>query len=252
MRCGETVLLGVVTNKNFLIDILDHPDFTSGKFSTHFIQQHPELTSRKAPAEKSLHHAAIAATLWMWHQRETDRVLLKHLPSGWRNNFYKMQEEKFAVQDQEITVLYRKLSEGFHMKIADKEYFAELFQATGNRITCEMEGHRKTFIIAQSAETLFIHDDGTGSVMLKMLPRFPEAEAEKVKGGYIAPMPGEVVKVLVQPGDKVKAGDPLVILSSMKMENTIEAHEEGIVEEVYVEPKQFVEAEMMLVKINSK
>ena len=63
-------------------------------------------------------------------------------------------------------------------------------------------------------------------------------------------LPGEVVKVLVKPGDKVKSGDGLVILSSMKMENTIEAFEDGVVEEVFVEPKKFVEAETLLIKIS--
>jgi biotin carboxyl carrier protein len=70
-----------------------------------------------------------------------------------------------------------------------------------------------------------------------------------MKGGYAAPMPGEVVKVLVKPGDKVKSGDGLVILSSMKMENTIEAFEDGVVEEVFVEAKKFVDADTLLLKI---
>jgi biotin carboxyl carrier protein len=64
-------------------------------------------------------------------------------------------------------------------------------------------------------------------------------------------MPGEVIKVLVKPGDAVKAGDPLLVMISMKMENTIEAHEDGIVEEVYVAEKGFVEADTLLVKINA-
>ena len=41
-----------------------------------------------------------------------------------------------------------------------------------------------------------------------------------------------MVDILVKPREKVKEGDPLVILSSMKMENTIYASENGVVEEV--------------------
>ena len=77
-----------------------------------------------------------------------------------------------------------------------------------------------------------------------------EAE-EKTPGSYNAPMPGEVVKVLVKPGAKVKSGDGLVVLSSMKMENTIEAFEDGKVEEVFVKAKDFVEADTPLVKISN-
>lgn len=62
-------------------------------------------------------------------------------------------------------------------------------------------------------------------------------------------MPGEITKVLVQPGDKVKSGQPLLIIVSMKMENTIEAQEDGTVEEVYVQEKAFVEAGMLMLKM---
>jgi biotin carboxyl carrier protein len=98
---------------------------------------------------------------------------------------------------------------------------------------------------------VFVHSDSTDSVTLKETPRFPDKTAETVKGGYKAPMPGEVVKVMVKAGDTVKAGDPLLVMISMKMENTIEAHEDGTVEEVYVTEKGFVEADALLVKINN-
>ena len=44
-------------------------------------------------------------------------------------------------------------------------------------------------------------------------------------------LPSQVIEILVSPNDKVKEGDPLVILSSMKMENTLCADQNGVVEE---------------------
>ncbi|UPT66942.1 MAG: hypothetical protein M0D57_21360 [Sphingobacteriales bacterium JAD_PAG50586_3] len=58
-----------------------------------------------------------------------------------------------------------------------------------------------------------------------------------------------MLKVLVEPGQKVSKGDKLLIMVSMKMENTIEAFEDGTVEEIYVADKQFVEADTLLVKL---
>jgi acetyl-CoA/propionyl-CoA carboxylase biotin carboxyl carrier protein len=55
-------------------------------------------------------------------------------------------------------------------------------------------------------------------------------------------MQGTIVKVLVEPGQKVKAGEVVVVLEAMKMENSILAHSEGTVEEVKVQPGQSVEA----------
>ena len=62
-------------------------------------------------------------------------------------------------------------------------------------------------------------------------------------------MPSQIIKVLVEEGQDVKSGDGLVILSSMKMETTIEAAEDGVVEEVYAEEGGNVEAGYLLLKI---
>ena len=48
-------------------------------------------------------------------------------------------------------------------------------------------------------------------------------------GGLTAPMPGKVVALLAQPGQKVDKGTPLLILEAMKMEHTITAPAAGTV-----------------------
>lgn len=70
-------------------------------------------------------------------------------------------------------------------------------------------------------------------------------------GGTVkAPMPGLVVKVLVEPGNPVAAGQGLVVLEAMKMENEIKAAAAGVVESVAVKPGQAVEkgAELVTLK----
>ena len=52
------------------------------------------------------------------------------------------------------------------------------------------------------------------------------------KGGLSAPMPGLVLKVLVRPGDKVRAHQTLIVLEAMKMEHNIEAPYDGTVKTV--------------------
>lgn len=49
-----------------------------------------------------------------------------------------------------------------------------------------------------------------------------------------APMPGKVVEVHVQPGDRVNAGDALVVLEAMKLNNSVEAPRAGVVQSVAV------------------
>jgi biotin carboxyl carrier protein len=62
-------------------------------------------------------------------------------------------------------------------------------------------------------------------------------------------MPGEVIAVLVKKGDLVKSGQSLLILSSMKMENTIAANADGEVEEVFVASGQRIKAGFTLLNI---
>ena len=56
--------------------------------------------------------------------------------------------------------------------------------------------------------------------------------ADAGPGSLSSPMPGKIVRVEVQAGDKVKKGDPLVALEAMKMEHVITAPADGVVESV--------------------
>ncbi len=64
-----------------------------------------------------------------------------------------------------------------------------------------------------------------------------------------APMPGLVVKVQVEEGDRVEAGRGLVIVEAMKMENELKAEAAGVVARIHVEPGQAVEKDQILVDL---
>jgi biotin carboxyl carrier protein len=64
-----------------------------------------------------------------------------------------------------------------------------------------------------------------------------------------APMPGKVVRVLVKPGDRVAARQPLVVVEAMKMENELRASREGTVAEIQVHEGMSVEAGALLLVI---
>ncbi|MDN6640613.1 MAG: biotin/lipoyl-binding protein [Tetragenococcus sp.] len=64
-----------------------------------------------------------------------------------------------------------------------------------------------------------------------------------------APMPGNIFKVLVQPGQSVKEGDTVVVLEAMKMENEIVAPADGTISAVHVKEGQSVEADDILFEL---
>jgi len=63
-----------------------------------------------------------------------------------------------------------------------------------------------------------------------------------------APMPGLILDLRIQPGDQVKAGDPLLVLEAMKMENVLKAPGDGIVKALKVKKGDSVEKGQVLIE----
>lgn len=66
----------------------------------------------------------------------------------------------------------------------------------------------------------------------------------------VAPMPGLIVRVHVQPGDAVEAGQPVVVMEAMKMENELRAQAAGTVKAVHAQPGKAVEKGTVLVELD--
>jgi biotin carboxyl carrier protein len=75
-------------------------------------------------------------------------------------------------------------------------------------------------------------------------------KTHQASGAIKAPMPGLVVRLLVEPGETVKPGQSLVVLEAMKMENELKAPGAGTVAAVTVKPGQAVEKGQPLVLLN--
>lgn len=76
----------------------------------------------------------------------------------------------------------------------------------------------------------------------KALARAQGASASAGGGKLSSPMPGRIVSVLVKAGQSVKAGEPVIIVEAMKMENELTAPIEGEVTSIAVGPDQAVDA----------
>ncbi|WP_019202551.1 acetyl/propionyl/methylcrotonyl-CoA carboxylase subunit alpha [Tsukamurella sp. 1534] len=94
---------------------------------------------------------------------------------------------------------------------------------------------------------------GAGVIRRKPKPRSRDRNAGVAATGdsVTAPMQGTVVKVSVEEGQQVKAGDLVVVLEAMKMENPVAAHKDGIVAGLAVEPGTAVTQGTVLLEIKS-
>lgn len=246
------VCLGMTTNQDFLLKIVENNDFQKGAYNTHFLKNNSSLYQGEAnPFSKNKDtFAAMAACLFDWQKREQQRTLLRSIPSGWRNNFYQCQKIIFLKKENiDLTLQYRYQQEKFTFFKNEEQHEVTLVQADQTQVRAEINGIQYLFKIAQNGSTYYIHNEQIGNTTLVQQARFPVKVTEKIKGGYEAPMPSQIIKVLVKQGQAVKAGEGLVILSSMKMENTIEAVEDGMVEEVYANEGANVEAGFLLLKL---
>ena len=95
-----------------------------------------------------------------------------------------------------------------------------------------LAGFRGAWAVSRRGIRWFATGPVGGSVTLVQRSRFPDPDAEAVEGGLVAPMPGKVLMVDVQPGDRVAAGQVLVVMEAMKMEHQITAPADGEVSEV--------------------
>ena len=76
------------------------------------------------------------------------------------------------------------------------------------------------------------------------IPVKPPSDTSKL---LISPMPGLIVSIAVDRGEPVKAGQELLILEAMKMENVLRAERDGVVEEIRVAPGASVAADQVLI-----
>ena len=68
-------------------------------------------------------------------------------------------------------------------------------------------------------------------------------------GAVLAIMPGQIVRVLVEPGQQVEEGEPACVLEAMKMENELHAGQSGTVKAVHVKAGDDVEKDQVLIEI---
>jgi biotin carboxyl carrier protein len=116
-------------------------------------------------------------------------------------------------------------------------------------VTAEVEpGAGKAAAEASDARKLAVAVRGEGFAMTVRDARaleVPAVAGKTVATGPVvvrAPMPGRVVKLLVRPGDEVKASAGVIVVEAMKMENELRAPREGKLKEYRVKEGEAVEA----------
>ncbi|MCH8813635.1 MAG: acetyl/propionyl-CoA carboxylase subunit alpha [Chloroflexi bacterium] len=241
---------GVTSNRDFLVNVLRHDAFLSGDTTTDFIERHNPAREREV-SDEEVRAAALAAALTVQQARRAEALVLTTMPSGWRNNPSAMQQVRYQCRGKEVVTEYvRHADGGFGYNVNGHTGELRIIASENGRIQLEIDGVQRTLAVVSADLNYWVHGVD-GEVQLIELPRFPEREREEIAGGYLAPMPGRIVAVHVEPGQKVSVGESLIIVEAMKMEHVITCAEDGVIMEVRVVVDEQVEAGQLLLVVDT-
>jgi propionyl-CoA carboxylase alpha chain len=244
---------GVITNRDLLVRILAESEFLAGATDTAYLQRHDpaDLGRPLLPPDAEPTHAAVAAMALQVLRRASAPVNAA-APSGWRNNPSQPQRVALNRRDKTHTVEYRFGRDAVDLSVDGKPLELELHSAAHHVIDATIDGVRRGYHVVIPPDLSMIDvDSPLGSSSFEVVPRFPDPSATLAAGSLVAPMPGNVVRVLIEAGSAVAKGAPLVVLEAMKMEHTVTSPADGTVSEVRVHPGQQVDAGTILAVVDS-
>jgi len=251
----RTQLHGVATNRDLLVRVLRHHAFRTGDVDTGFLDRRPEVFAPLLSAVDAVRISCLAAALAGAAARRAAAPVLGSLPSGWRNVPSGSQTTVYDGPAGPVEVGYRMDRHGelagWWVRAVDPEELdlAGLGQAPvvddhpptvvvaadDEKVVLDVNGIRLTFNVHRVGVVSYV-DSPEGSVALRELPRFPLPAPEAAEGSLIAPLPGAVRRVLVVPGQRVRAGELLLTLEAMKLEHPVHAPSAGVVASLPVHP----------------
>ena len=236
-------VVGVTTNRAFLQRLAGHPAFQRAELDTRFIEHHhDELFADRAPdaatyarvALQALDHLQGQASDAPWARRD-----------GWRLNAPRqvriaLTDPAHAAEasDSDAIVTVRaerpSASGDWQLSVNGERFQGQLQRLDGDAVAITLDDHRRRYLArherAADGDRLIL-GDAHGEVRLawRRLDAVDHGHHE-VDATLTAPMHGTVVALLVEPGQRVDKGTPLMVMEAMKMEHTLSAPADGHVE----------------------
>ena len=237
---AATQIVGVHTNVAFLSRLMADEAFAEADLDTGLIERRREtLLPAPVPATREALLLACAAVL----EQEKAASALTIDPwaerCGWRvdGSYRRMLSFQDSESVQEVLI---DMVDGVTSLTVDAERAAVEISSQTNGVasvlhvallmrssrvsgTVVRQGGRFDVFVSGKCETLTLKDP---------LASTGQAEADHA-GSLTAPMPGKIIAIEVKAGEKVKRGQALLVMEAMKMEHTINAGLDGVVENIF-------------------
>ncbi len=230
---------GLTTNIAFLSALASHPEFVAGDMDTGLIGRHIDsLTPAPVACTRARALAALVA-LGLWGQgARADGFTLWQPPA---------RDVRLTHHDQDITA---------RVTVNGRRDFTVALPEVTHRVVRRAGAWwldttlvKARVAVAGADITVFW---GNGYRFVRQDPLQRDSCRHGDGNLIVAPMPGLVRAILVQPGQAVAGGDRLAVLEAMKMEHALLAARDGVVAEVLVAPGAQVEAGAPLVRLKEQ
>jgi 3-methylcrotonyl-CoA carboxylase alpha subunit len=232
----DTHIMGLATNVAFLRRVVKSRSFAEADLDTALIEREQPALFATAPLPPVIAAAAVAA-----HVLAAEASLEDADPwsrrDGWRLHGGARRRLTLELLDQPLTVDLLRLHDGATaLQIGEERWPLQARSLGDARHDVQIGEQRLTATVFAHGERYAVFTDG-GSASLAEYDPIAHAGDGAAEGGRLtAPMPGKVVSLLAKAGEAVTKGQPLAVMEAMKMEHTISAPHDGVVEEVLYAP----------------
>ncbi len=227
---------GVSHNLNFLCSILQNDRFRSGNTTTNFIQQqYPDgYQEEKLNSRQQLIAVSILACI---HQSNIER--LKFIPE----NVSKHSAWSVSADETSIDLVIRQLPEHYEVRAESTVFNVVLHKAPNDPVIQAIVNDHLHYFQLENLHPGY-RLTYRGRVLEALVTRkrtaelnrlMPEKIAPDMSRYLLSPMPGLLIKICVEEGQTVKAGEELAIVEAMKMENSLRAIDSVKIKSILVE-----------------
>ncbi|CAN0628291.1 Biotin carboxylase / Biotin carboxyl carrier protein [Burkholderia multivorans] len=248
----ECEAVGLHTNAAFLQRIVACKPFAEADLDTGLIERHHDTLF--APQASPRAALALACAALLARERDTQAGGASPwaaLPNWRLNAGYRRTIEWRALErETDVTVAYEDGSTGQRLAAGDTaaQPFAWSRGATPLDFDVTLDGVRSSGRVYADGDTFHVFTQGAAEAFEWRNLLAHAGDTEHGGGRLTAPMPGKVIAVLVEPGQAVEAGTPLIVMEAMKMEHTIGAPAAGVVAEIlYAVGDQVADGAQLLV-----
>jgi len=244
---GDTQVLGVRTNIDFMRFLLADPDVLAGRLDTALLDERAADYLPAPVTDERFIAAAVVDWLRRWPANPKGPW---EVPDGWRIGAAAPTTIRLSGGERTVRIHIAGRPDGAQAWLddaTDRRAFSAGLDDT--ELTLTLDGVRRRHRVAEHDGQLWIADAAGVANLRIVAETAARAAADHVGDAEVrSPMPGSVIATPAAAGTAVAAGDPVVVVEAMKMEHTLTAPVAGTVE-LLVDPGTQVQLDQILARI---